>query len=836
MLLDIGSLTRYTAVAPPDEARSSRPPALSDLLVVMVGNSGESVGCRIQALGTSDGVTIVGCGINNDGLAPRPLTVRMPDGALLAVPACERLVMGGDNPRDQLRDFPLLDQRYHPLLRGIPVYETFPRAGYGGHGHPAISALDIDLHIVPILALLRQALHGLIDDGANHDARSDWARLTARVRSQAANRSRRLRILIVGGGGGSMGNAGHHLLPYLVRHLLQEMGVREYELWGAVLGPQAFAGLTPFVRHNYRALLEALDAMARCGQQRSYINGLEVASQAPPYDQLFLLDDPALPNGGPRVTEVEQEGFFDRAALSLYLLLARGSVWQTIASHTANDRGEPVDGRLRYLHSVRATLATVDRARLQELLAAEMRARLLAAVVDANAAANEGPRTTKANARATTLTDTSAAREFCASGGLSERLAEALLTTGANRPFAPASLQQEADQASLGEQWALLMRVEPVGGGEPLVRANADRVEEAALQQLHRRLAETSASSQPFLLALQSHLRQMHEAVAPRVRDVAQRYDEVQAALHAWQDSTRRQPNLLKSAWSWVLGGDEQLSLPQAIALWNEREQLGAQRLAMNAALALLARISAECAGLLAGMQSLQQQALAQLRATEQQIDALRRPSTAYAPASWQCDAAVIADQLAERAPLSPLAAELLRRLGADGGIERLAGHAQAIAQQSADALLAPLGISELIEIEASATPLDGADPLVLVGQRLLELLAQQPSWRLARGARPQVETVQITPEGEPIYRLDGLSTAAYGGRLDHLGFLQVELNAALDEIQCVREGDAAFRQALAQRNFYVHEALATQGASEAAPEAIGGEHGATTYAAAAAG
>jgi hypothetical protein len=121
--------------------------------------------------------------------------------------------------------------------------------------------------------------------------------------------------------------------------------------------------------------------MTRHGQRRAYINGLELDIQAPPYDRLFLLDDPNLPGEGSAVTEAEQEAFFDRSALSIYLLLACGTVWQTVASHTANDDGTLDDGRPRYLHTVRAALADVDRAHVRELLAARVKASLLETLV-----------------------------------------------------------------------------------------------------------------------------------------------------------------------------------------------------------------------------------------------------------------------------------------------------------------------------------------------------------------------------------------------------------------------------------------------------------------------
>jgi hypothetical protein len=102
----------------------------------------------------------------------------------------------------------------------------------------------------------------------------------------------------------------------------------------------------------------------------------------PPYDRVFLLDDGALPGEGTRVTESEIETFLDQSALSLYLLL-RGTVWQTIASHIANDDGVArADGRLCYLHTARAALIGVDREQIGEFLTASLSARVLGRFIE----------------------------------------------------------------------------------------------------------------------------------------------------------------------------------------------------------------------------------------------------------------------------------------------------------------------------------------------------------------------------------------------------------------------------------------------------------------------
>ena len=371
MGLDVSNLRRYqlNPVAQPDRQPRPTLPPQPDVVIFAGGNSGEALGLRIQALGYEDGVHIRVCGLNNDMLAPRAIPLRGADGQVSGLQLTERLVMNCENPRDLVNSHPLLSRRYERLLRGVPVLETYMRAGpHGGHGHPTISALDIDLHIDEVIGFLRRGLLTLRTETAVQPGQSDWDIIRQRQQDRQQTKPEK-RVVYLGGGAGSMGNAGHHLLPHLTRHLLAEYGIAPAEVWGVVLGPRAFTGLTPYIRANYRALLESLDHMTRHGHRREYGNGLTIDLATPPYDRLFLIDDPHLPSEKAKVTEAEVERFLDRTALSLYLLL-RGDVWETVAAHTAQpDRAQVLeDRRPRYLHTVNAVMAGVDRSYLADAL------------------------------------------------------------------------------------------------------------------------------------------------------------------------------------------------------------------------------------------------------------------------------------------------------------------------------------------------------------------------------------------------------------------------------------------------------------------------------------
>ncbi|NTV64624.1 MAG: hypothetical protein HGA65_13985, partial [Oscillochloris sp.] len=121
------------------------------------------------------------------------------------------------------------------------------------------------------------------------------------------------------------------------------------------------------------------------------------------------------------------------------------------------------------------------------------------------------------------------------------------------------------------------------------------------------------------------------------------------------------------------------------------------------------------------------------------------------------------------------------------------------------------LSLADAIVAEAGSTVPEGIDPLVLVGQRLLSELEQAPAWRLQRSARPRLEVVQVTGNGEPLFQLDGLGTAAYGDGVDRIGFVRLESGIASDDLRAMHEGADAFAQILAQRNLYVLEDLARE-------------------------
>ena len=404
---------------------------------------------------------------------------------------------------------------------------------------------------------------------------------------------------------------------------------------------------------------------------------------------------------------------------------------------------------------------------------------------------------------------------FCAAAGIGDELAEQVKLDGTGWPVTPVALASTDDPTELAAQVELLMRPEAVGGGEMLMRDNGERIGTVALARLHRRLAAGAevAALRPFLEDLHQELTRLRVRVEQRMSALERELHACQSALRGWQAATGQEPGLLRNLVGWFFGGAGRLALPQAVALWNERERLSLARHACTTAHAVIGRLADEVDTLLESQDALLRASERALRAAQDRLAARRPGAERYAPWTWQGSPSAIADQFVGQAGGERLLAGLLARIATDGTAADLAVAARALAEAEAAQLVGSLTIADAIVAEAASTVPGGIDPLVLVGQRLLSDLEQTVSWRLQRGARPRVEVVQVTGSGEPLFQLDGLGTAAYGDEIDRLGFVRLESGIASDDLWALHEGAEAFAQILTQRNLYVLEELAHEAA-----------------------
>ncbi len=399
--------------------------------------------------------------------------------------------------------------------------------------------------------------------------------------------------------------------------------------------------------------------------------------------------------------------------------------------------------------------------------------------------------------------------------GLTAALPDQLIQDEHGQRFEPVQLQA---RGNLGGHLDLLSRAEPVGGAEPLIQINQQRATTHALEVLHHDVAGATLVQQPdgttmrkrrYLQHIQTKLLRRKERFEARSTRIDERYAQTQKRLHTWQQhATNGTGGLLARTARILLGGDAHMSVLEAAMVWNQREQQALLRASWAAACTVVINVLEQMTRLSNDLDArLEECLLAQTTLRQQERDLQRGPGC-YAPWSMTVQSQVIVDALVSEVDLDTLQQALLQCMTAEDA-PPLLEQVRTLAQQETARRLESLSITDVIGREAHASGLvPEVDPLVLIGQAHLTTV-QRPTWQLVRGARPRIETVQVTPDGAPVYHLDGLSSAAYDGPAPRLGFVQVQLGVAVDELAMLRDSDEAFQAALAQRNLYVLEDLA---------------------------
>jgi hypothetical protein len=367
------SLYGEPANLPATLAQGALPPAAQGLQLVGLGSAGCETTRQLVAQELRESRNLSAAYIDNAQAGLKPLSVMLPSGETVEVGKRESLLIGapGDR-RDRAKDYPLLAKRVQTTLGRTPVFEDshYSLSGNGGGALPPISALDIDLNIAALMTFLRERLRWLM----NLEMAGDMPDLQKQVAKRAYLQdaaSRTTTIAIVFGTAGSMGNASAQLMPYLIRTVLNEMRLTNYQLIGFGMGWQAFRGLTTNVEMNFHALMHALEHLFRHGQQRDYINGLSIDMSVPPFDQFFLLDDPTLPldpkTGA--VMESALQRFLWRSAQAIRALLGT-NLWAEVMARAVNpDQANALkdDGKLRWVNAINIATLGADKSGVQRL-------------------------------------------------------------------------------------------------------------------------------------------------------------------------------------------------------------------------------------------------------------------------------------------------------------------------------------------------------------------------------------------------------------------------------------------------------------------------------------
>lgn len=339
------STTQVKETPKPETIRPRR--HLRDLIIGW-GGQGKRVLLRILFILREMAIDSVGV-VAIDGDAYDWPTLSLPGYDPLCFNTDNSITLGETKSRDMLRADPFLRARYDRggLWRGVPVSETFQRGGQGGRSYPTYAAAYYESERERALAALHQWSAPLIAEPDPIVGSDLLVLYQQRQQAQARPHQKPHRVLIIGSGVGSWGWIGHVLGSYDTRLVLNSLGIANYELYGIVLGPNIYNGLTPNIKPNWHALMDQLRYLSRHGMHRKYGgHGAEVDIDAPPYDpaRLLLVDQARGPHNGRRATEEELDAFQWNVAASIALLLASDAGDQLVsqsANPVADDAARP---------------------------------------------------------------------------------------------------------------------------------------------------------------------------------------------------------------------------------------------------------------------------------------------------------------------------------------------------------------------------------------------------------------------------------------------------------------------------------------------------------------
>lgn len=426
------------------------------------------------------------------------------------------------------------------------------------------------------------------------------------------------------------------------------------------------------------------------------------------------------------------------------------------------------------------------------------------------------PKITTRRAQTETQTISFGAR-FLQAQGIMRELPKALLTKPNGQPFAEIALgltNQSPQQPNWLQQVEYLMRQEPIGGWEALVLENKEIISEQAILQLSKRIAEPNGeiSVRQFLADVGDAASKLKREFDEQQQQAAERFSQAQARLHKWQQEYGRDKSVL--AQLVTLGGallGSTISVHDAGQTFNRRETFAKWRDAFSAASEITAQIIETADGYARNLDALVHAARHASETVATQRAHLTSELAKARPFSYSVDYAQLAELVCESASDSSILAELLSDLRASGG-EQLLERSAALARRDAGRLLGARDLTQWIEMEAQAlTGMEAEiDPVVLVAEKLVNhVTGEQPTWQLIRQARPRVQVLQITPNGEMLFNHPDLTSARYGERTDRFGFLQAQMEVTLDELRLISEGAESFQQARARREYFVLEQVA---------------------------
>lgn len=410
----------------------------------------------------------------------------------------------------------------------------------------------------------------------------------------------------------------------------------------------------------------------------------------------------------------------------------------------------------------------------------------------------------------------SAGERFSEAQEFTRDTAKTLLLKANGQPFTEVALgltNNSPHQPNWLQQLEYLLREEPIGGWEALLVENKTFLLENAVKNLGKRLAEPGGDVgvRQFLAQLLDVAQKLKRDFDDQQRQASERYAQGYARLRKWQQDYGRDKSIVNRILT--LGGalvGGQVSVVEAGQLFNKRETYAKWRDAFAAAAEITGKWMEIVDGYARNLDGLVLAARQQSAQTHLRRAQLLAELNKAHPYTYSVDYEHLANVLSGDQADPAVLAELLATLREEGS-EKLGEHALTLARREAQRGLALSSVVQLIELEGQTTDdADASDPVILVSETLLDQVTwQNPTWQLTRQARPRRETVQITPDGEMLFEHPSLTTARYGERTDRLGFLDAQMDVALDELKLMREAEETFHTARQGREYFVLERVA---------------------------
>lgn len=405
--------------------------------------------------------------------------------------------------------------------------------------------------------------------------------------------------------------------------------------------------------------------------------------------------------------------------------------------------------------------------------------------------------------------DIAAGRDVLAAAECGVGLPTMLLQTEDGTPYRPVQLSaptRHAPAAAVMQLTQWLMRPDAAGGHAAVVAANKS----AAVARITRVLLDRLALPGKEI-GYRALLQQTRDAAAELAHQFEATARDDRDRMRKAEERKRRYQLGHSGGLRGLFGG--LVSLSEAVQAFNTIELADARCAAADAAVDVMRQTTAMCERILAGVDEVRGIAETAARAARAEAQrCLRVAGDIGRPADYVVSPEAITRWVCERAATPALLGELIGVARVEGG-DNIAAAAHSIAEREVTALLNGQDLPGLIQIEATATPLDGitmqaAEGAVRIASHLVKLVRQARPGVRTSTETSNIRIYQVTAGSMPFFRHPELAAASFAIPVDELAFVRVESDLALNDVVVMRDGAVEFERAWKEREFFVLEEL----------------------------